>query len=211
MKTFFVCAAVATLLFIIQSCSTTAPTKVVGEWASPEYKKVPIHNALILAATDDEWQRGAFETTLKEQLEKRGVKATSTLQAMPENVKPTKELLLKYVKENAIDAVFVSQLLSVDTKEATTDVYFTQRTPIQLEATFYGYYPNVFDRQYYPGMASNTDIIRVETRLYETKEAKLIWRALSKTYNPKSAMEIMQSLTKAIVDTLAQDGVVGKK
>ena len=193
------------------SRSTTAPTEVVGEWASPEYKKVPIYHVLILCATDDEWPRGAFEVTLKEQLEMRGVKAASTLQNLPESVKPTKESLLKYVNENAIDAVLIFRLLSVDTKVATTDAYFTQRTPILREPNFYSYYPNTFDRQYYPGMATNTDIIGVETRLYETKEAKLIWKAVSKTYNPKSAMEIMQSRTGAIVDTLAQDVVVGEK
>jgi len=201
----------ALFALMLQSCSTTAPTTLVGEWANPEYKKSTIRHILVVGASDDEWQKGALETTLKEQFEKRGLEATSTVESMPKGVKLTRESFEKYFKDRTIDAVLVSQLLSVDTKEATTDVYFTQRTSIQLEATFYGYYANVFDRQYYPGMATNTEIIRVETRLYETREAKLIWRAVSKTVNPKSAMEVIQSLSKAIVDTLANEGVLGKK
>jgi hypothetical protein len=52
------------------------------------------------------------------------------------------------------------------------------------------------------------DTILLETRLFNVSREKLIWSAQSETFDPASVEELSSGLTSAVLERLAEDGLL---
>ncbi len=49
-------------------------------------------------------------------------------------------------------------------------------------------------------------IASVETNLYETTEGRLIWSAISETFDPDDALKVSESISEVLVKNLSEQG-----
>jgi hypothetical protein len=215
MKTSLLILACITLL---ASCASTKTTLDVT-WDDPKHNATHIKKILIIGISQDEGVRIAFENDLQMHLEKTGVEVVTSSTDLNITDKTDKETIQKEFSGQGIDAVLVSRLVSVDnetkyipgrTDYIPTNYYggglYGFDGPHGYYGDFYGYYAPTYQAVHTPGYLKNTQVIRIETNVYETKNNKLIWSAVSKTFDPKSTTDAINSLNNAISSQLVKDG-----
>jgi hypothetical protein len=119
------------------------------------------------------------------------------------------EYIRRQIRENKIDAVIVSRLVSV--KDSYTNVPGQVWTyPYPYYRSFYGYYGAVWPVVYTPGYTIEDKTVRVETNVYAATppDGELVWTGTSDSFNPKSASKVIKDVTKLIVAELRKAGVV---
>lgn len=184
------------ILLILSQCASTS-TKMVDTWSASGMQPEKWQKVLIVAIAKTAEGKSAFENQLKDKIEKKKVTAVAATDVLPPDEKISKETFYKYFQGQNFDAVIVSRLASVQdlpgfAKPGTDADFFT-----------------FYDQKYDEISADFTDknmIIGVETGVYETKELKLIWSGLSKTFEPGKPKKLINDLTQAIFDELKTEG-----
>ena len=203
---------------LLIACATT--TKFSAIWGDEAYKK-GIKKILILGLSDKAVIRGSFENHLVKRLEAQGVKAVASSSILAPNVKLDKETFQLHFKDQGFDAVLVTRLLKVDT---TTTNYNSSSysgmyaSPYAYRSGmpgsyggFYGYYGGAYDYAYSSSYSVQSLTVRVETNIYETQNAKLIWSGVSKTFNPAGSEDAINSLSKQLAYRLKKQGYLSKE
>jgi hypothetical protein len=72
----------------------------------------------------------------------------------------------------------------------------------------YSYYSVAYSYVRQPSYIGQDPVIHIETNLYEVKSTRLVWSAVSASYSPKKASEIVMPLTKLVARTLKDEGFV---
>ena len=75
---------------------------------------------------------------------------------------------------------------------------------------YYGYYGRNYDVIHTPGYTRTTEVVRLETRLWNAANSELAWGITSETFNPKSTDDAIGSVTKKLVKKLSDDGLLAK-
>lgn len=110
-----------------------------------------------------------------------------------------------------IEGVLVTRV--VDTK--TEEVYVP--TGREYYGGSYNYYNNF--RTYYShsynlarptGYTKTQEVVLLETILYQAKTQDLVWSMSSDTVDARSAIQLMESVSKKVVATLKKDKLIGR-
>jgi hypothetical protein len=183
-------------------------TKLITSWKNPDYSGPKFQKILVIGMSPNPGRRSDFEDALSAQLNKPGqeVIAGNQLLLRPDS-KVNLEYIRQQIRENKIDAVIVSRLVSV--KETYTYVP-GQAYPNPYYRSFYGYYGAVWPAVYTPGHTIEDKTVRVETNVYAATapDGVLVWTATSDNFNPKSASKVIKDLTKLLVAELTKVGIV---
>ena len=193
---------------LLSSCGTS--TKMTGMWRDEQYAKNSIDNVLVIGMFQRHGTRAAFESHIKHLFIDRGVNAVASLDEMPADEQIEKATLAKYFADKDIDAVIVSRLVAVD-QEQTYRPGYAYMVPHAYYHDFYGYYGTSYSYVYSPSYLSTTEIVRVETNLYDTGTEKLVWSGISETMDPKDAIAAIESFGKVLVSSLEREGFLAKK
>lgn len=188
-------------------------TSLTGQWANPDYKKKEeIDNIFVIGvAPKSEANRQMFESELSSELQSKGVNAIPSLSVMAFSDSVTKNNVEQICKEKDLDAILITRL--VDTKKEENYVPSTTYvTGSPYYGSWYGYYGYGYNYGYSvsttPGYTYTDTIVILESNLYSVKDGTLVWAATSQTFNPNSAQDVIDPLTKLIVQSLLQDGIV---
>ena len=190
------------ILLILLSCGTA--TMFAGTWADPRYQNASIEKALIIGLFDNPTNRRAFETQVAHELLKRGIGGIPSSDFMPHDEMVNEQTLRKHFKEMDIDAVLLAKFAGAD-----TDRYYTPGSTYVVPTTYYdlyGYYTYGYEYVHHPGYWTETTVVKLETNLYETKDARLIWSGLTETHNPAGALDGIKSLAPVLVSRLVKEG-----
>ena len=196
---------------LLQGCASTALTTLDGSWTNPKFTSISAHRILIVGIDSNQVRRKIFENHLASALARKGFEAMSSLDVMPASEKITKAAFEKYFRDKGIDAVVTSRLLDVKQEEKITGPTFVYLSNAGWEEDFYADYSGAYDRYSYPARVENVDVVRIQTNLYETRIGKLVWKGISKTFNPRDANDVINSLSTAIVDALSRGGILKNK
>ena len=74
--------------------------------------------------------------------------------------------------------------------------------------SFYGYYGYAGPMVYDPGYLTTDTIVRVETNIYTLPDEKLVYSALSETFNPSSAPKVVKEIGQIIRGDLRTKGLI---
>ena len=190
-------------IFLIVGC---AATKLKQTSMDESYRGKLLSNILVIAVTDKQDSRRAFERHFVTLLKATGVKSVSSVNAIPipADQKLEKEAILKAVQKFGNDAVIVSHLVGVE----KTEVY----NPAPRSYTgFYGYYDNVYGHVHGRGYYSTTSIVRLETNLYDVKSEKLVWSGKSETWNPATDKQLNEEVVKEVIKELQKNKLLPVK
>jgi hypothetical protein len=201
MKSYMKVVFVLVIMFSFFGCAPV--TKITETWKDPNYAGRKIENVLVIAIAKKAGKRNLFENEFVQQFNDYGVAAHPSAAIIPKETKITREAVEAAIQGAGIDSVFVMKLIEVKEEE----VY----TPPQMNYSAHGYMGHMMNPMpdtYMPGYYSMLINVRLETTLYETAGGELVWSAISETYNPESAKDLLGSYKKKIMKDLKKNGFI---
>jgi len=184
-------------------------TRVSSQWMSPDYKGGPMHKILVLGISETFLGRRTYEDSFTEALRKGGAEAVSSYTLLPSDDKLTKEEIEEILSREGFDGLIVTRLLEV--AEETT--YVPPSTTVVSGGSRYGYYGHYgrnYDVVHSPGYTLTTEIVRLETQLWNAADSELAWGITSETFDPTSKDDAIASVTSVLVQKLVNDGLLAK-
>ena len=194
------------LIFVHLGCGTA--TMFAGTWADPRYQDASIDKLLVIGLFDEPSNRRAFEVQVVQELMKRELEGVPSSDFMSYDEEVNEESLRKHFSDMSIDAVLVSTFAGSE-----TDRYYTPGATYVVPATYqnlYGYYSQGYAYVRDPGYWTETTIVKLETNLYETENARIMWSGLTETQDPSGALDVIRSISPVLISRLAGEGFLGK-
>lgn len=208
-----------TTLLVFNSCSSV---KVLDSWKAENVSSINDKNIIVIARTENNQARIAFENEIVNQLTAKGLKATASFTKFPklnpdEKVSEDKQ---EQIKNLLINEGFNAVVLTVikDIKEATRTVteggYYVGATIYpRYYRGFYGYYYNPMSYSsfgnYVPETSttftSKTFVLEsVAYNLAEPEDKQLIAVVTTQIENPSNITKVAQKYVKAITKSLVK-------
>lgn len=186
---------------IISSCSSS--TQLQNVWKNDSFQEAGFKKILVFGMAGKEWKKKAYENEFGTVLKKYNVETVVAWQVLPKGEKLTIETFEKYFKDQDIDAV----LVTMETGESTKETMYSGGTSY-VAMGFNGFYISTSSIYQVPGYLSEEKIIYMDTKLFETKEGKLVWSATSESYEPKSTSDVIKLVSLMVADDLYQYGFI---
>ena len=203
LRFFFVIAVIS--LFSL-TCSSTKTT-LTWVWEDETYQGGFLDDILVVGVSDNPARRKIFEDIFVAELEKRGVKAVSSVAVIPPDEELTREKVLAEVEKQGLDAILITYLLWVKEKDefvppATSDY------PDGRYARFdiYSYATGTYTR--YGGSFSKIRDIKLDTHIYEAESQMMIWSAKSKTVKAEYVSKVADTLASEVIRDLREKKLI---
>jgi hypothetical protein len=182
-------------------------TKVLDAWQNPDLKPAPAKRIVVVGLSGDDVTRRLFEDTFTKQLKERGNDAVAGYTFLPKNPESNPDSALAVLRAAGYDAVLTARSLGVHTEETET-----QGTAYYIPDSGYygwnGYYGAVYQDITATTYTTRTEKARVETHLYDTASAKLLWAARSETTSTGKLTEGMRDYARTVVSALGKTGLI---
>jgi hypothetical protein len=198
-------------LGLLVSCTRTEDpmTTVPRTWRIPGYKNVVFKDVMILAVTpsDREDVRKAMEDAFVAELSSDYTRARSSWKILPEHKDLTEDKLEAEVRKAGFDSVLLVRNVAVDEdEEYVKPKKYYKRAP--KKHRYKNYYRSSYEIINEPGYYKTNKTYRLESNLYQTSDAELVWSSHSKTVNPHSVDEGVKSVSGAVAGKLREEGLV---
>ena len=199
MKFKVTCLVIVVMIFL--SCSSS--TQLTNMYVAKDFKTEGFKKILVFGMAGKEWKKKVYENEFGTVLKKYNVETVIAWQVLPKGEQLTIETFEKYFKDQDIDAVLVAR----ETGESTEETIYGGGTSY-VAMGFHGFYISTSPIYNVPAVVSEEKIIYMDTKLFETKDGKLVWSATSQSYDPKSTSEIITTVSRIVVDELYQQGFI---
>ncbi len=186
---------------IISSCSSS--TQLQNIWKNESFQEAGFKKILVFGMAGKEWKKKVYENEFGTVFKKYNVETVIAWQVLPKGEQLTIETFEKYFEDQNIDAV----LVAVETGKSTKETVYGGGSSY-VSAGFRGFYISTSPVYQVPGYLSEETIIYMDTKLFETKEGKLVWSATSESYEPKSTSDVIKFVSLIVVDELFQEGFI---
>lgn len=220
MKKFIFPILVLTLAMVVQSCSTV---KVLDSWKSDNLTTLKGKNILVVARTDNNQARMAFEEAIANELRAKGMKATESFMKFPKlnpDQEPTEErqqLIKTILESEGYNGVVMSVVKDYHERTHTTTdggYYAGGIYPMGYPSYYYGFYGYYhYPMSYstygnYVPFSTTTSVSKtyiVETVAYNMDEAEnrqLVAIVTSEITDPRTIASTADDYAKGIVKSL---------
>ena len=183
---------------VITACANTKP---VGEWSNEQFTG-KLNNILIIGVTSRSDRRRVFEDKFVEGLAALKVNATQSYKLMDSSLHLTRQVVENAIKGQDIGAVLITRLAGIKEK----DVY---RAPDNQDENLS--YFNYYDKSLHlanDGYTEQFRVVALETNLYDTESADLVWSMQSETMDASQPRHVIEDQIKLTIDTLAKRGLI---
>ena len=178
-------------------------TSVKDTWKEPGVSRLQFRKILVIAASPDETFRHKAEDRMAREI--KGAQVIKSYTVIPE-----REDLLdranvdRVVAEQGIDGIIMMRVVS---KETEID-YIPGSYPSSYYGfwTYYGPYYGL--SPYYSGDVRTTQVIAVETNIYEAAQGRLLWSGLTKSRDADNTEELVDETVEAVRDRLREEKLI---
>jgi hypothetical protein len=220
-------------LALLSACSAVKPaTNITGSWKDPE-TTTTYKDFMIVVLSKNLPVRSTFEGDISRKLKAEDVKASKSLDIIPHTEKvetiEDKKAAVEKIQSLGHDAIITVTLV----KQTEENRYIPGQTQYQPTTIGVGtgyYNPVTRESQgggnygafgvYYmaASKAYSTDGYYtvdknyfVQTNMFDTKTAKLVWSAQSETFNPGDLSKASGDFSYVMVEALKKSGLLYKK
>jgi hypothetical protein len=190
---------IACIILLLSSCGGT---KLSGDWKDSAYERRYVKNVLVVGISQ-QYDRKRLEDAFVKKLQEHRVNAVS-LSSIPLEKKST----MYDVKAEAVklqcDAVLKIQLISISEKEERVDIAPPPEVSPEWSYSFPIYMLQTPPTEY---EVVKEDIV-IESSLYDTSTEKLIWRVRSETIKHGSIGNLIDSISKTIIEDLHSNRLI---
>jgi hypothetical protein len=145
-------------------------------YTGPAYKKI-----MVVSMTKRDDLRQPIEDEFAKQLRSRGVEAATCYECIPDPDKVTREELTKVSQGMGIEAYLIVRALGAGTDiqstpaESPSPVAASTGTDSMMNMQWFG--PD-------PSMSKRSEVVTLESRLFDGKTAEIVWRSTVNAVNP---------------------------
>ena len=198
-------------LGLLVSCARTEDpmTTIPRTWRIPVYKNVVFKDVMVLAITrsHEEDVRKALEDAFVNDLSSDYTRARASWKLLPEHKDLSEEKLEAEVRKAGFDAVLLVRVLGVEAdEEYVKPKKYYKRAP--KKHRYKNYYQSSYEIINEPGYYKTKKTYRLESNLYQTSDAELVWSSHSKTVDPETVEEGVASVSQAVAGRLKEEGLV---
>ncbi|WP_455204359.1 hypothetical protein, partial [Kaarinaea lacus] len=148
----------------------------------------------------------AYATALKE----RGIDAVASFFSFPDEKQINKENVRPVVKQKGIKSVLVTLFKGVE-KEKVYHPPTYSYAPAPYYGSPWGYYGHMYPMVSSPGYYATYAVILLESNLYDVESEKLIWTVSTKTEDPGTQLDLINSKVRAVMKELSRVDLLPKK
>lgn len=192
-------------LVILAACSSTS---MIGSWSDPAAKEIQTDKVIVFGVTPRMDVRQNVEGQMVMKLKEKGVDASSSLDLFPPGTNDVDAIEAELISKGYEVAIVISLF---DTKEDTRYVPGTTTYAPVSYYPFRGYYGAAYGQVYQPGYYETTSSYFLECNAYLLPEGKLVYSGQTKTIDPSGVERFSYDLATALVNDMANQGILPKK
>ena len=186
------------LVLIAVACTTT--TTETSVWKSPTYVAGPMKKIAVFGGRLNESDRRTVEDGFVSALARYGVQAAPSYALFPQGQAPTDVASLRSMLQGAgYDGALVSTLKGVSEQVAVAPA---TNWGDGFYDSYWGFGPAA------PARAETEQVVQFETTLWSPSSDKTVWSTVTQTDNPTWGKDFVSSLTKTVVPSLAEAGLI---
>jgi hypothetical protein len=195
---------IAVLAVGMAACSHTTINEA---WSKPDVASRNVNKIAVIGMTDRPMTRRILEDEFVREFRDRGVDAEQAYELGTVEEMPHPDAVKDVLGLAGYDAVLMAEPVDV-----TQRVDFVPGDPYWSEAyvydPFYDYYYSAYWHYHDPGYYVVSEVVQIETRLYDLRTGELIWSALSSTVKDGDLDGYLKDYARAIVNRLEQNQVI---
>jgi hypothetical protein len=190
---------------MVTSCATTSTTKLKNVWRDGDYSG-KIKKVLVIGVIKRPAVKRFFEIEMAQQLEVRGIEAIAGNLVLPHDKEADKDLIVSRLKELDADGVLIARLISrkIVDEYIPGDIYHGHGhyAPPAHYRGMHSYYSRSYGVVYNPAYTAKSEVVVVETNLYDAGSEQLVWSALSKTFVEGDSDKLIKSFVQVMIEDL---------
>jgi hypothetical protein len=184
------------------SCATM---RVTNQWRDETFQGLPYKNIMVVALTKRPDLRQPMEDEFSRQIKARGGEAAACYVCIPDVDKITREELVKVGAGMGIEAYLVVRILRTDIQMES------YRSSIPSPAGDYGT-DSMLNMQLWgspdPPMQKKREVATLESRLYDGKSAKLVWRSIIESVNSSREGSEIPGFVRTVLSALEDEKLI---
>jgi hypothetical protein len=213
-------AALGALLLLLGAATLggCAPQVTVrSAWQEGVARDLSFTRMLVVGVSPDINQRCAFERFLAAEIQSPAVQAITSCDAMTTKIPLTVENVERAIAAQGVDSVLATRLVGSQVAAAEGGTGDTRgggrykATDLGYWDSYYGLYgvPVVYGEfQTTPSIFTFSGEVEIASKLYSTRESKLVYELTTKARDLQSRNAAMAEITIPIAERLRRDGLV---
>jgi len=189
------------LLMLVVGLVACASTTIRDSWRDPSVGRIEFKKVLAMVISADATLRRVAEDELVRQMQ--GIEAVASYTLLTEEDSRDLEKAKAKVTAAGFDGVVAMRLIKSEKQVTLVPGAYATSYP-----RFWGYYGHAWPIVYDPGYLRTDTIVQVETKVYSLTDDKLIWAALSETFNPRDAQALVRGVAHAVAKDLQKQGLI---
>ena len=198
----------ALCLLVVLSCSRKQSTVLIDSWSDDILESPGFDKVLVVGIAPNPEGRKLFEEQMQKTLSKKGITALSWLQAFSPEDEVTEEAYFRVFGDQDIDGLILTRLLATGELPLTVPSNRNKRPPPELYDNFYNYYNHVKVNSKDPMVFESGTVVFLETNVYDTRNAKLVWAGQSKSFNMNKPNQVLKDISNVVTGVLVSEGIL---
>jgi hypothetical protein len=189
-------------IVILSGCQSTQFT---ATWTTDNHEARQFNKLLIVGMSRSIPARTTVEDEVVYYMRVKQLRAVAGSDVLPvdrSQVPKEKEAMQAFLKKNGIDGILTVSLLDVkkETKYVQGSNYYAPTAFYGgYYGSFYNYYPSMYSNVYQPGYYANSQVVYLETNLFDVETGDLIWSAQSDTQDKTEIDDLANSYARGLV------------
>jgi len=174
-------------------------TEMAAVWHEPGSAVLNFNRTVAVFATTDE----AMRRSVEDELAMKFPNSVPSYRLVPRAADVDKEQILPQMRSAGFDGAIVMRVTNVSER-----LTYQPGTYWGSPYGFGGYWGSAWAYPYNPGYVSTTQIVTVETNIYNLKSDRLVFAARSETSDPSSVGKLIRSVMRHINEELKKSGMM---
>jgi hypothetical protein len=191
--------ALALLLLLAAACTST---RINSVYVAPDYAGGAFDRLMIVGLAPSEGGRAQYENAFADKLAALGKIGIASSNVFPAQEDLSRERVGAWVREQGIGGVLVTRLQDVKKEQR----YIPPTTTWDL----YGYYGYWAPTMVSPGYVVEETTLVLETSLFDASNGKLVYTAVSSSFQPSSRTEVVHEVVDALTKDLQERGLLAR-
>jgi len=197
---------------VVFSTASMAETKLAQPWSNRTFitGNGPFENVLVIAVTEEPRYRPMLEEAFAARIEKYGAAAVPSISIMPPDTEVNEQTVKAAVADygSDIDIVLLTRLYRVEEVDIVQiDDPGTKRSERDFALGLWKDYRGARDFALDAGVQKRLRFV-LETSIYDLESAELIWTVQTYSMDPKTAEEVIESVSKLVTGNLKEEKLI---
>lgn len=195
-----------TVCLLLAACGST---RVTGLWKKSDYAGPPFRSLMVVGLTGELLNKALWENIMADRLRQNGLTTALSVNSFPADREISEREIINLVIARNIDGVLVTRLVDTRLEQVyhpPLGAFYDE--PYGYYSRFSRYYPYAYHRVYSPGYTSTFTTVLLETNLYDAATQQLIWSMSTDTVGFDSGNEVVEEVSRKVVDLLRRDGLI---